>query len=298
MRQAWEGLQCWSSCIPAFTGGVRGLSRYTDGERAVDELYIRYAGDASHPSGGGGIAGITTGLFGVGGGFIIVPTLLAILPIFTDTPDTLVHTAVGTSLASIIVSSVRAVQAHRLHGAVDFAVLRSWAPWLILGVCLGLWVASKVDAQRLVLVFAVGVAVYSIYFIFPNWFKRNENPWNLPTGGGLALLASALGGFSALLGIGGGTPLEVTMVVCGRTAHQAVATAAGVGFIIAVPGAIGFLALGMLDPKPLPAGALGYIHIPALLAISFMTLFTSPLGARIARRLNEVHLKRALGCIC
>lgn len=245
--------------------------------------------------GAGGIAGITTGLFGVGGGFIIVPTLLAILPIFTDTPDTLVHTAVGTSLASIIVSSVRAVQAHRLHGAVDFAVLRSWAPWLILGVFLGLWVASKVDAQRLVLVFAVGVAVYSIYFIFPNWFKRNENPWNLPTGGGLALLASALGGFSALLGIGGGTPFVVTMVVCGRTAHQAVATAAGVGFIIAVPGAIGFLALGMLDPKPLPAGALGYIHIPALLAISFMTLFTSPLGARIARRLNEVHLKRAFG---
>ncbi len=85
------------------------------------------------------------------------------------------------------------------------------------------------------------------------------------------------------------------MVVCGRTAHQAVATAAGVGFIIAVPGAIGFLALGLLDPKPLPEGSLGYIHIPALLAISFMTLFTSPLGARIARRLNEVHLKRAFG---
>ena len=212
--------------------------------------------------GAGGIAGITTGLFGVGGGFIIVPTLLAVLPIFTDAPDTLVHTAVGTSLASIIVSSVRAVQAHRRHGAVDFAVLRSWAPWLTLGVCVGLWVASKVDAQRLVLVFAVGVAVYSIYFIFPSWFRRDANPWNLPTGGGLALLASALGGFSALLGIGGGTPFVVTMVVCGRTAHQAVATAAGVGFIIAVPGALGFFGPGDPRSQAAPGGLPGLHSYP------------------------------------
>jgi uncharacterized membrane protein YfcA len=74
-----------------------------------------------------------------------------------------------------------------------------------------------------------------------------------------------------------------------------VATAAGVGFIIALPGAIGFVALGMLESKPLPEGSFGYIHIPALLAISFMTMFTSPLGARIAQRLNEAHLKRAFG---
>ena len=100
------------------------------------------------------------------------------------------------------------------------------------------------------LVFAVGVAVYSIYFIFPNWFKRNRILGISLLGGGLAPLGFGLRWIlGVLLGIGGGTPFVVTMVVCGRTAHQAVATAAGVGFIIAVPGAIGFLALGMLDPN-------------------------------------------------
>ncbi|MEK9748514.1 MAG: sulfite exporter TauE/SafE family protein, partial [Pseudomonadales bacterium] len=115
----------------------------------------------------GAVAGVTTGLFGVGGGFIIVPTLIAILPIFTGEYEAMVHTAVGTSLASIIVSSVRAVQTHRKNDLVDFDVLKAWAPWLVLGVCGGIWLASKMGSQTLILVFAIGVLVYSVYFIFP-----------------------------------------------------------------------------------------------------------------------------------
>ena len=245
--------------------------------------------------GAGAVAGITTGLFGVGGGFIIVPTLLAILPMFTVDNDGLVHTAIGTSLASIIVSSFRAVQTHRKNDLVDFSVLKAWAPWLLIGVAGGVVLASYMDASALIVVFAVGVLVYSIYFIFPQYFEPKKVPWSLPEGVGLAGLASALGGFSALLGIGGGTPFVVTMVICGRRVHQAVATAAGVGFIIAIPGAIGFLILGLTQSAPLPWGSIGYIHVPALLAISFMTVFTSPWGAKIAQRLNELHLKRAFG---
>ena len=245
--------------------------------------------------GAGAVAGITTGLFGVGGGFIIVPTLLAILPMFTGDNDGLVHTAIGTSLASIIVSSFRAVQTHRRNDLVDFSVLKAWAPWLLIGVAGGVVLASYMDASALIVVFAVGVLVYSIYFIFPQYFEPKKVPWSLPQGVGLAGLASALGGFSALLGIGGGTPFVVTMVICGRKVHQAVATAAGVGFIIAIPGAIGFLILGLTQSAPLPWGSIGYIHVPALLAISFMTVFTSPWGAKIAQRLNELHLKRAFG---
>ena len=154
--------------------------------------------------GAGAVAGITTGLFGVGGGFIIVPTLLAILPMFTDNSDGLVHTAIGTSLASIIVSSFRAVQTHRKNDLVDFSVLKAWAPWLLIGVAGGVVLASYMDATALIVVFAVGVLVYSIYFIFPQYFEPKEVPWSLPQGFGLAGLASALGGFSALLGIGGG----------------------------------------------------------------------------------------------
>ena len=245
--------------------------------------------------GAGAVAGITTGLFGVGGGFIIVPTLLAILPMFAGDSDGLVHTAIGTSLASIIVSSSRAVQTHRKNNLVDFSVLKAWAPWLLIGVAGGVVLASYMDATALIVVFAVGVLVYSIYFIFPQYFEPKEVPRSLPQGLSLAGFASALGGFSALLGIGGGTPFVVILVICGRRVHQAVATAAGVGFIIAIPGAIGFLILGLTRQAPLPWGSIGYIHIPALLAISFMTVFTSPWGAKIAQRLNEVHLKRAFG---
>jgi uncharacterized membrane protein YfcA len=150
-------------------------------------------------------------------------------------------------------------------------------------------------SQTLILVFAIGVLVYSVYFIFPQYFERKTDPWSLPRGLGLAALGSALGGFSSLLGIGGGTPFVVTMVVCGRRVHQAVATAAGVGFIIAIPGTLGFLFLGLNDPSELPWGAVGYIHVPALIAISVMTMFTSPWGARLAQRMKELHLKRAFG---
>ena len=116
----------------------------------------------------------------------------------------------------------------------------------------------------------------------------------MPQGATRAGLASFLGGFSALLGIGGGTVTVLTMVMCNRPVHQAVATAAGVGFIIGVPGTIGFLLLG-LGEEGLPFGSIGYINIPALLAISAASVFTAPVGASWAHSMNDFHLKRIFG---
>ncbi len=242
----------------------------------------------------GGIAGLTAGLFGNGGGFVVVPALLAVFPLFSDNYAQHIYVAVGTSLASIIVSSTRSVQAHMKKDAVDFNILKSWAPWLTGGVAVGLYVASLIDGSSLILVFAIGVLFYSFYFLFPEWFAERGGGFDMPTGAGRAALASGLGGFSALLGIGGGTITVVTMVVCGRKVHQAVATAAGVGFIISVPGAIGFLILGLGVPD-LPVGSLGYINIPALVAICTMSIITAPIGARWAHSLNELHLKKIFG---
>ena len=242
----------------------------------------------------GGIAGLTAGLFGNGGGFVVVPALLAVFPLFSDNYAQHIYVAVGTSLASIIVSSTRSVQAHMKKHAVDFNILKSWAPWLTGGVAVGLYVASLIDGSSLILVFAIGVLFYSFYFLFPEWFAERGGGFDMPTGAGRAALASGLGGFSALLGIGGGTITVVTMVVCGRKVHQAVATAAGVGFIISVPGAIGFLVLGLGVPA-LPVGSIGYINIPALVAICTMSIITAPIGARWAHSLNELHLKKIFG---
>lgn len=242
----------------------------------------------------GGIAGLTAGLFGNGGGFVVVPALLAVFPLFSDNYAQHIYVAVGTSLASIIVSSTRSVQAHMKKDAVDFNILKSWAPWLTGGVAVGLYVASLIDGSSLILVFAIGVLFYSFYFLFPEWFAERGGGFDMPTGAGRAALASGLGGFSALLGIGGGTITVVTMVVCGRKVHQAVATAAGVGFIISVPGAIGFLVLGLGVPD-LPVGSVGYINLPALVAICTMSIITAPIGARWAHSLNELHLKKIFG---
>jgi uncharacterized membrane protein YfcA len=242
----------------------------------------------------GAIAGITAGLFGNGGGFVVVPALLAVFPFFTESSDELIKVAIGTSLASIDVSSLRSVQAHKKRGAVDFLVLKEWSGWLVIGVLIGLFIASKTSPQSLIVVFATGVLIYSIYFLFPRLFAGTSNTLTMPKGVLKAGLASFLGGFSALLGIGGGTITVMTMVICNRSVHQAVATAAGVGFIIGLPGAIGFSLMGH-NVNNLPYGTFGYINLPALVAISAGSILTAPIGAKWAHSLDEVSLKRMFG---
>ncbi len=242
----------------------------------------------------GAAAGITSGLFGNGGGFVVVPALLVVFPAFSVPDSSLMYVAVGTSLATIVVSSARSVQAHYRRGAVDFQTLKSWSGWLIGGVAIGLWIASMADARMLIFVFASGVMLFSVYFLYPKALTRMRRRHQMPDGASRAALASFLGGFSALLGIGGGTITVMTMVLCNRPIHQAVATAAGVGVLIGLPGAIGFLVLG-LGNSDLPWGSIGYVNLPALLAVCALSIFTAPLGARMAHSLNEDNLKRLFG---
>jgi uncharacterized membrane protein YfcA len=243
----------------------------------------------------GGAAGITAGLFGNGGGFVVVPALVFVFS-FLDNPNPdLIFVAIGTSLATIVISSARAVKAHHSRGAVDFDVLQSWALWLVLGVILGLAIASVTDGDQLYVVFAVGVFFYSLYFLFPDAVAPNASSApNMPSGFSRASLASLLGGFSALLGIGGGTVTVITMVTCQRPIYQAVATASGVGFIIGLAGATGFALMGLGKPG-LPYGSIGYVNLPALITVGAMSILTAPIGARWAHSLNEKNLKRLFG---
>ena len=169
--------------------------------------------------GAGAVAGITTGLFGVGGGFIIVPTLLAILPMFAGDSDGLVHTAIGTSLASIIVSSFRAVQTHRKNNLVDFNVLKAWAPWLLIGVAGGVVLASYMDATALIVVFAVGVLVYQS----TSSSRNTSNPkkcLGLSPKGWPCWIGKRFRWIFSAPGYRGRHPFVVTMVICGRRVHQ------------------------------------------------------------------------------
>ena len=145
----------------------------------------------------GAAAGITAGLFGNGGGFVVVPALVFVFSILGDQNPDLIFVAIGTSLATIVVSSARAVRAHQRRGAVDFEVLKTWALWLVLGVFIGLIIASMTNGDRLYAIFAIGVLIYAIYFLFPDRFSNQKTPApNMPSGLPRASLASFLGGFS------------------------------------------------------------------------------------------------------
>lgn len=239
------------------------------------------------------VAGFVAGLFGIGGGFVIVPALLLVFSFFAVDADVLTHVAIGTSLATIIVTSSRSVHAHSKRGAVDYQIIRDWAPWLLIGVVGGITLAQYMDGRSLKWIFSLGVFVMGLHFIMPV-LKDVTLSDTMPTGLMRAGLASFLGGFSALLGIGGGTIAILTMTMCGRPIHQAVGTAAGFGVIIAVPGALGFAWLGM-GTDQLPTGSLGYVNVLAVLAITAMTFLTAPLGARAAHTLNGPLLKRIFG---
>lgn len=243
----------------------------------------------------GAMAGLTAGLFGNGGGFVVVPALLFVFSFLGYQDEGLIYLAVGTSLATIVVSSFRAAITHHKLGSLDREVLRTWAPWLTIGVAAGVYLASLTDAKGLTLVFAGGVGFYSIYFLFPTMLDKYSFE-HLPSGLSRASFAAVLGGFSALLGIGGGTPTVITMTLCGRSIVQAVGTAAGVGFIIGLAGCLGFCMIGLMQSISVgPPGSLGFVNLPALLAISLASLVTAPMGAKLAHNLEQVVLKRMFG---
>lgn len=240
------------------------------------------------------LAGFVAGLFGIGGGFVIVPALLLVFHVFEVDDEVLTHLAIGTSLATIIFTSLRSVQAHNRKGAVDFQIIKDWLPWLLVGVVGGIFLARYMDGRSLKWIFSAGVFLMGMHFTFPVLKRKTPGHLPMPTGFALAGIATFLGGFSALLGIGGGTIAVLVMTWCGRPIHQAVATAAGFGVIIALPGSIGFSILG-LGQQGLPFGSLGYINLIAVVAIATMTYITAPLGAMAAHSLNAAALKRVFG---
>ena len=243
----------------------------------------------------GALAGFTSGVFGVGGGFIVVPALLYVFTIFGYSSEQTIFVAVGTSLATIIIASARAALTHHKLASVNIMFLKDWGPWILFGSGVGVAAATTISGSSLAIIFASGVGIYSMYFLFPaalNKFTLHD----LPTGIMRACLGSSIGGFSVLLGIGGGTPIVITMTLCRRPIVEAVGTAACVGAIIGLVGTLGFVLVGMnqiaLDAPP---GSLGFINLPALLAIAACSTVTAPLGARLAHRIDPLYLKRMFG---
>ena len=239
------------------------------------------------------LAGFAAGIFGIGGGFVVVPALVVVMPLLGGDKSEYTHVAIATSAATIIVTSIRSVTSHAKRGAVEFEVLKTWGPWLVTGSFLGGLLASHIDGKILTIIFGVGVLAMSAFFLFRRLSEMVLTD-QMPRGALRAGIAGGLGVFSSLLGIGGGTIAITVMTLCGRTIHRAIATAAGIGTLIAVPSAISYAVFGW-GHKGLPWGSLGYVNLPAAVAVASMSVFTAPLGVAAAHKLPSSPLKRIFG---
>ncbi len=238
----------------------------------------------------GAVAGVLAGLLGVGGGIVIVPVLFYLFGFLGVPETTSMHLAVATSLATIVPTSISSTRAHHARGVVDFAVLRRWAPFILLGSATGGLLAGFMQAETLTLVFATVATLVAINMMIPGAFviadRLPERLW--PQG----MLGASIGFISALMGIGGGTLSVPALTLFGYPAHRAVGTAAAFGFVIAVPAAIGFMIGGAGAPAR-PPGSIGFVNLPAAVMIFSMSVLTAPLGSRLAHWLPPRRLKIA-----
>jgi len=243
--------------------------------------------------GAGLFAGLAAGLFGIGGGAVIVPVLYFLLS-GLGFDETAQHVAVATSLATIIATSSRSVMAHHGHGAVDWAVLKGWSPWIVIGALIGMVLAGYMSGRALTALFGAVALLIALQFFFgrPDWRLAED----MATGPVRAGLGAGMGALSALMGIGGGTFGVSLMTMSGRKIHQAIGTAAGFGVAIGVPGAIAAVLTGW-GKAGLPPGSIGYVNVPAFFLIGGLTVTMAPIGAALAHRLDGAVLKKWFGVL-
>ena len=242
-------------------------------------------------AGGAVLAGFIAGLFGVGGGVVMVPILteLFALGLGGSSDVHAQHLAVGTSLAIIIPTSLLSARTHYASGRIDIDLLRRYAIFVPIGVLLGLYLATIMDAGGLGLVFGAIALIVGVYQLLasPNLQIAKQVP-----GTPVAQVAGlCIGTLSTLMGIGGGVVNNLFMSLSGTDIKRAIATSAGVGVLISIPAAIGFVLIGFGKPG-LPPLSIGYVNV---LVLAFMIPFTvvmAPIGARLTHRLPGTLTKK------
>ncbi len=240
--------------------------------------------------GTGLVAGVLAGLLGVGGGIVIVPVLFNLFPLLGIDEAVRMHLAVGTSLATIIPTSIMSMRAHHGKGAVDWALFRSWAPAIALGVLAGTILGASAKGWVLTAVFGSVAILVSVNMAF-----RREGmivAEHLPGGLFRQAIASVIGLFSVMMGIGGGTLSVPILSAFNYPIRRAVGTASAIGLLIALPGTIGFIVSGM-DAANLPPFSFGYANLVGFALIVPATMMSAPWGAKIAHAIEPSLLRKA-----
>lgn len=242
----------------------------------------------------GAIAGFLAGLLGVGGGIVVVPALFWVLTHAGIDASIRMQVAVATSLATIIPTSIISARAHRKRGSLDEALLKRWFLPGMLGAILGSVFASIVDGRLLAGIFGgVGLIVAIQMVAFPGGVALRKE---LPGPMGQRAMALMIGGLSSIMGIGGGTLAVPTLSLFSFPIRMAVGTAAGLGLFIAIPATLGFIAGGW-HVADLPPFSIGYVSMPAGLAILAAQLPCVGYGAKVAHAISQPALRRAFGVV-
>lgn len=248
----------------------------------------------------GAMTGLLAGVFGVGGGALAVPVLYELFTYLSVPEEVRMPLCVGTSLGVIIPTSIRSFRAHHARGAVDMSILKVWAVPVVIGVLAGSIVARYAPQELFKIVFVVVAGISAIRLLF------GKDSWNfgtsMPRRAIMIFYGWIIGILSALMGIGGGQLSNLFMTFYGRPIHQAVATSSGLGILISIPGALGYIYAGwpraaqFPDVAALqPPLALGYVSLLGLAAFVPTSTLAAPLGAKLAHALSKRQLEIAFG---
>jgi uncharacterized protein len=248
----------------------------------------------------GAVTGVLAGVFGVGGGAVVVPVLYELFRLVGVPDEVRMPLCVGTSLAIIIPTSIRSFNAHRARGAVDMSILRTWAVPVVIGVVMGSFIArfAPADLFKAVFVGVAGVSAARLLLGKDTWRLGTD----MPSGPVMTIYGWLIGVLSALMGIGGGQLSNLFMTFYSRPIHQAVATSSGLGVLISIPGAIGYIYAGWPRAAEFPDVAalqfplaLGYVSLVGFVLFVPTSIWTAPIGARLAHALSKRRLEVAFG---
>jgi uncharacterized membrane protein YfcA len=241
----------------------------------------------------GCVVGFIAGLLGIGGGMTMVPLLTLIFAHEHFPDEHVLHLAIGTSMATIVFTSIASVRAHHAHGAVSWPVVWGLAPGILVGSLIGPQIVGGMSTALLAGVFAAFAGFTATRLLLDRQPKATRE---LPGAVGLFAVGSAIGVLSSMVGAGGAFLSVPFMTACNVRMHRAVATSAAIGLPIAAAGTLGFVIAGLRQPG-LPPYTLGFVYLPGLAAIVAASMLTAPAGARLAHRWPVARLRRAFAML-
>jgi uncharacterized membrane protein YfcA len=243
----------------------------------------------------GAFAGVLAGLLGVGGGIVIVPILNALFHMLALPEQYIQHLALGTSLATIMFTSVSSLRAHHKRGAVIWRIVLTITPGILIGTFVGSLFAAHLSKR-----FLTGFFVAFLYYVASQMLLniKPKPTRQIPGLTGMFGAGGVIGAVSSLVGIGGGTLSVPFMTWCNVPLHTCIGTSAAIGFPIAVAGTAGYIIAGQSAALPgFSGGYLGFIYLPALIGVAGMSIVTAPLGAKLAHSLPTGKLKKIFACL-